>query len=402
MPPLTRQPISLSARPNAPLVLAHALSYAALLSLPLSVHSIRAGQNRPGLQPEDLVLLRLVDRVCGGFGQADGGLAEGRLRWDGEPRNGWDEDGAKWEVQPRAGRTNVGGLVLAVLPLLLVPPRPERLVQDVDGDDENDEDDGASSASRASSPAFARSGTPPPSPPLSASSSACLDLPRRPSSSTVTIAGGSTTLASGAPSPTFLSLVLLPFLAKHFDAHPTLTTHRPGFTPAGGAAVSLSVPPLSPADLPLRPFTLTDAGDLVQIEAHVFCSGRKTPSHVLSRLSSALVATLRASPAVPAHIDIVVVHRREALDGPGVAGPTTAQAQRAEVGVCVVARTTTGCALAVEESGEGGRFAPEEVGERAGRRLVEELRGGGCVDSTMQVRVARASPPLRSPSRRER
>lgn len=432
---MSTQPISLSAAsPHAALILAHAGVYAKVLGLTVSVRSVRAGQNRRGLGPEDVALLRLVDRV-GGRGAGMFILGGDRAEWaltaeeDGDKDKNVDdaaddEDDDRhrrhWTVEPSDGRTSAAGLALATLPLalLLRPPalltgKPSMGCSLRCASDDSDEDD---ICGRSPDRPF----SPPLSPPLPASSppklakwdrlpvwpprlgSTCGTRLKLPLS--LAINGGSTSVGSTYPSTAYLSLILLPFLAAHWPtaaASIELLVDRMGFAPAGGGVLSLLVDasgsPIDPSTRPtpaLGPIVLLERGQLVRIEAHIFCSGRKTRAHVLTRLATSLVDALRQTEGglVPLDVPIVVHTRRErcgslSTSSPPVEAkrPTTAQLERQEVGATVVAFTASGCRLAVEGTTENGRLVPEEVGERLAKGLLAEIAHGGCVDSALQV-----------------
>ena len=54
-------------------------------------------------------------------------------------------------------------------------------------------------------------------------------------------------------------------------------------------------------------------------------------------------------------------------------------------GLSLVAETTTGCVLSAERMAEtDGRTLPEDIGAIAAKRLLQDLKNGGCADSTNQ------------------
>lgn len=447
---MTQQPIPLSAAsPYAALIIAHASVYATLLDgLPLAIHSIRAGLNRSGLGPEDVALLRLVDRI-GALRTGSFALGGDKAVWSrpaggegdsdsNDNGDGESNDRRQWSAAPSGGRTSAAGLVLAALPLALLNQPIVQTTHPLASvcSPQRARDDSKDHAASQHSPSRRASGTSlsPPLSVLSLPADQKLGASSLPStefqggqvfrSRRLRITGGCTSAGPTFPSAAYLSLVLLPFLATHWPEAASsvkILVDRAGFPPAGGAVLTLSVGGETDDDdrarsqlrpVLLRPIDLVDRGSVVRIAAHVFRAGRKTPNHVLSRLADSLIDALRKAEVVNHHggllsadVPFHVCLHRETLDGSSEGEkqpprPTTAQLERQEAGAVVIAHTASGCRLAVEGTTEMGRFAPEEVGQRLARSLLNELGHGGCIDSTLQVRSLRNRPflPRRPPS----
>lgn len=355
---MNRQPISLSAAslPRASLILNHSLWYATLLDLPLRLHSIRKSHNKAGLHPSDISLIRLLDRICGGD-KVEGHLGGDEIRWFGE--EGREEVASDHRAEPAGGGTSAPQLLASSLSLLLFPPKRRRSVIEDESDPDGD-------------PGWSTS--PPLSPPLSNAS-----LRDGRESLSLTIKGGSTDTGS-SPSIDLITSILLPFLQCHFGSNVTVDLYRRGFTSCGGAALSAQITPLHTSQLPLKPFSLLTRGVPKRVVGKVWCSGRKTPSHVLSRMVDQVTSVLSALP-----ISINLTIHRENLSPTQTAKPTTAHIQKEEFGLFLFVETEKGCRLSAEGISQSGKFGPEELGSRVSTALLREIEQGGCIDSTSQA-----------------
>ncbi|KAG2496516.1 hypothetical protein HYH03_005340 [Edaphochlamys debaryana] len=313
-------------------ILRNASALAALTGWPLRVDAIRAKRSRPGLQPQHLTGLRLVEGVCGGqLAGGEVGSCSITLRpGPGSPRCG------RYSADTRtAGSCTL--MVQAAMPVCVFaePPPP------------------ADNANAVVGP----SGRP------------CCHLELR---------GG--TDADMAPPAGYLTDVLAPLLKRLYgDLMSDLDVKvvRRGFYPKGQGVLEATLPALPPgARLP--PISLTDRGKITQVTIHAFSAGR-LPPHVAQRMAAAAEAALRRG------------LRRVGAAAGGVTVPIAVEAvveppERAfgdGCGILLFADTDTGCRLGASAKGERGVPA-EEVGERAAAELLDALESGACVDQWMQ------------------
>ncbi|BDA44769.1 RNA 3'-terminal phosphate cyclase [Coccomyxa sp. Obi] len=249
-------------------ILRDAAALSAIMCTPISVEKIRAGRPRPGLRPQHVAALRLVES-----------LSSGRL-------SGGQESSSHIVLQPGALRcgsyganTGTAGscalLAQAALPCLLY-----------------------------ASPTGGR------------------DF------STLDLRGG--TDAAFAPSVCYLQHILLPTLRRLLDIDVLDKLERRGFYPKGGGHMSLAVRCLAPgAKLPA--FNLTQSGDVSSISVHAFTAGRMRggpgePSHVAERMVATAVGVLRQNLGPDVDITTEVTKETEESafgDGAGMLMVTT-------------------------------------------------------------------------------
>lgn len=317
--------ISASALPGSSLILRNALIFASVLNHPVRIIDFRRGRNKPGIQPADSALLRLVDRVQGG-GSADVRIGEEDVRWEaGDWEGGTTDDtssndgrdashcSADWNASP-GPTTSLPILLQGALPTLLFADRPSHLH----------------------------------------------------------FLAGSTDV-SGAPPLDHTINILCHFLQTHLGVSaPSIALRRRGSPPLGRAEVSAEIQPLAKGQI-LNPVTLLEQGEVTAVRGQIVVTG-KMPTHALTRAHDAIAEVLsRRFPMAEVALELTIT-REAAVDG-----------DRGELYITIWSETSTGCRLAGSSGGERGKRIPEEAGREAAEALLHELRGGGCVDSWMQV-----------------
>jgi RNA 3'-terminal phosphate cyclase (ATP) len=246
-------------------LLRNASALAAITCTPIMVDSIRAGRSNPGLRPQHLTGLALVERL------SRGSLLGGALNSTAvvlQPGPGPLQCGDSVADTRTAGSCLL--LAQTALPCLLLAAPPPGAAP------------GAGGASR------------------------------------LELRGG--TDASMAPPVGYLEHVLLPSLRRLLGVRVSMDLRRRGFYPKGGGVVTLEAVSLPPGAL-LPPVVLTERGAVTAIRIHAFTAGR-VGEGVGRRMAAAAEAALRAGgvgPGVP--IECAVVHEppeRAVGDGCGV------------------------------------------------------------------------------------
>ncbi|KAG2424630.1 hypothetical protein HXX76_014355 [Chlamydomonas incerta] len=310
-------------------ILRYSAALSAISGRAVGVERVRAKRTRPGLQPQHLTSLRLVEQLCSG--SLEGG-AVGSSRIVLTP--GAPTAGSYVADTKTAGSCTL--MVQAAMPVCV----------------------------------FAR-------PPLEANGGATTSGRPGPATTRLELRGG--TDADLAPPGGYLQEVLAPLLGRLYGPLMEglrVETVRRGFYPRGGGVVTATVPTLPPG-VPLPPIDLSRRGNITQVTVKAFSAGR-VPTNVASRLAAAAEAALRRT-------------LRKLPNGAGGPPPILVEAtvETPETafgdgcGVLVYADTDTGCRLGASAKGERGVPA-EEVGERAAAELAEALEAGTCVDQWMQ------------------
>ncbi|CAL8469495.1 g9036 [Coccomyxa elongata] len=234
-------------------ILRNAAALSAIMCTPISVEKIRAGRPKPGLRPQHLAGLRLVES-----------LSSGRL-------SGGQESSSNIVLEPGALRcgdydsnTGTAGsctlLAQAALPCLLF-----------------------------FSPNGGRDTT------------------------TLDLRGG--TDAAFAPPVGYMQHILLPMLRRLLDINVTEKLERRGFYPKGGGHMSLAVRCLAQgAKLPA--FNLTESGDVSSIRVHAFAAGKLKgspggPPCVAGRMVASAVGVLRQNLGPDVNITTEVTEETE-------------------------------------------------------------------------------------------
>ena len=223
-------------------ILRNAATLSAILGVPLEVHSVRAGRDKPGLRAQHLAGLLLLEQLC--QGQLVGG-ALGSTQVGLQPRGlcagSFDAD---------TGTAGSCALLAQVALPCLVFAQPQR------------------------------GGAP---------------------GSTLHLRGG--TDAAMAPLADYLALVLAPTLRMHLGLTLDVDLQRRGFFPRGGGMLQLSAQPLQPgATLP--PLTLTQRGDVTRIMGVAFSAGGGVAT--APALAAAARGRLRAWGGLPKSCQIAI------------------------------------------------------------------------------------------------
>ena len=184
-----------------------------------------------------------------------------------------------------------------------------------------------------------------------------------PENSSIYLKGG--TNASMAPPIDYFTMVLQPILAKMGIKFNCYTLKR-GFYPKGGGEVRVEVDSVRDK---LKPITMTDFGNVVDIHGYSFVAGALPPkvAHIMAKEAKRVL-----QPRFPG-VNINIDSRKESEQTAVATG----------CGIIIVATTSTGCVLAGQALGERGKPA-EKVGQEAGNALLEELNREACVDSHLQ------------------
>ncbi|KAI8466238.1 MAG: RNA 3'-terminal phosphate cyclase [Monoraphidium minutum] len=367
-------------------ILRNAAAMSAITGRPVCISKIRAGRKNPGLSPQHLTGLRLVEAMCGGA------LAGGR------PRS------AQIALAPGrlfAGRyaadTGTAGsctlMAQQALPCMLFAAAPAPAPS------------GAPDAAAVAAAAAGGSGelSPAAAAPAAAGGSLAEGW------SELELRGG--TDAAYAPPVGYLTHVLAPLLARLLPAACGLDIHvvRRGFYPRGGGAVAARARALAAGEA-LPPIDLTRRGALKEVRVHAFSAGR-VPQSDAQRMAAAAVEALQealrggrravvhgaggAGSSGPATIE-PGGSRGGAADssggGGGGGGVTIVQDVVREgestaagdgCGLLLVAESDAGCLWGASALWERG-VPPGAAGRGAAEELLEALEGGGCVDQWMQ------------------
>lgn len=170
-----------------------------------------------------------------------------------------------------------------------------------------------------------------------------------------------------ADSVAAVSAPLLRRLALGQSLSPTASVQRRAFADARGDAGTGAVGELSVTcgvlSAKLRAVDLVAAGSVKRIRGIAFAS-RTSPAALARMVDAARGVLNRFSPDVYIH-----------TDHSGSRGAT------AGYGLHLVAETTDGCLLSADWSSTDASVPPERVAQTAVNLLLEEIAGGGCVDS---------------------
>ncbi|KAF6251744.1 RNA 3'-terminal phosphate cyclase [Scenedesmus sp. NREL 46B-D3] len=344
-------------------ILRNAVALSALLGSSIHVDKIRAGRKNPGLSPQHLTGLRLVEAICSGH------LEGGAVRSTAITFT----PGATAAGTYTADTKTAGSCTLMVqqaLPCLLLARQQ--------------------AASRSTV-------------------------------STLTLRGG--TDASFAPPIGYLQHVLLPTLQRLLGpaaAGLNLKLVRRGFYPKGGGEAVLQVPSL-PAGQALPAWERISRGRLLRIDGTAFTAGQLKPE-VGSRMARAAAdcvrqalmdrkqetvwgaaAALPTAAAAAAAVPSTGPNAAAAAAGGGAAAagagqplagvPAVVDVQAVHEppdhafgdggGIMLVATTSTGCLFGASALAERG-VAAEAVGAAAADELLEALQSGAAVDDWLQ------------------
>ncbi|CAM9242004.1 unnamed protein product [Ascophyllum nodosum] len=163
-----------------------------------------------------------------------------------------------------------------------------------------------------------------------------------------------------------LKAVTLPLLRRFGVAEEgrlELTVKRRGAPPGGGGLVEFTCPIVRE----LKPIDFTDPGLIKRIRGNAYCT--KVSPQIANRVAESSRGLLnRLLPDVWVHTD----HNagRAGGESPGFA-------------LSLVAESTTGVLLVAETAAEKGTL-PEDLGKLGSKLILEEIKNGGCVDSSHQ------------------
>uniref|UniRef100_A0A383VKH4 Uncharacterized protein n=1 Tax=Tetradesmus obliquus TaxID=3088 RepID=A0A383VKH4_TETOB len=336
-------------------ILRNAVALSALTGRIIHIDKIRAGRQKPGLSPQHLTGLRLVEAICSGHSEG-GAVRSTAINFT----PGRTAAGTYTADTHTAGSCTL--MVQQALPCLLFAQQP-----------------------------------------------------RESTVSTLTLRGG--TDASFAPPIGYLQLVLLPTLQRLMGpaaAGLSLRLVRRGFYPKGGGEAVLQVPSLPPGQT-LPAWDLSKRGHLLGINGIAFTAGRLKPE-TGSRIAEAAADCIRQAlqeqqqqtvwgaaaaaaasqteaPAAPAAAAAAAAAAKsgppqvEAVPQPAVGIQVVRETPETACGdgggIVLVAATSTGCLLGASALAERG-MAPEAIGAAAAGKLLEALQSGAAVDDWVQ------------------
>ncbi|KAL1709944.1 RNA 3'-terminal phosphate cyclase domain-containing protein [Schizophyllum commune] len=239
-------------------ILRNSVALAALLSMPLSIHNIRANRAQPGLKSQHAAGLRLAAeisnaRLTSASSDSDAGVSIGSTEVDfvsGRIRTGIGYTGDAIT----AGSTTL--LLQIALPMLVFAhePQPTKL----------------------------------------------------------TLLGG--TNATQAPQADYAQHVLLPLCRREFGLDADLTIQRRGYYPKGGGQLEIVVRPVVG---PLKPVTLLERGKVQRIRGIAHVAG--VPRSLAEQMAQGARGVLQTHPEL-AGIDIAIECTRERNDDTAGAG----------------------------------------------------------------------------------
>jgi RNA 3'-terminal phosphate cyclase (ATP) len=164
-----------------------------------------------------------------------------------------------------------------------------------------------------------------------------------------------------APPVDYIINVLKPILSKagyNFN----IQVLRRGFYPRGGGIVRAYMEPVTS----LKPIKLEDQGSIKLIKGISYSS--RLPEHIANRMANSASKILKSHGFdVDIELEILQSNHPKCALSPGC-------------GIVLWAETSTGCIIGSDSLGEIGKPA-EKVGEEAATKLLDEIRGGGTVDS---------------------
>jgi RNA 3'-terminal phosphate cyclase (ATP) len=337
-------------------ILRNACTYAAILGTNVRITNIRAGRKTPGLRPQHLVGLRLLEAASGGC------LAEGNNVGSTEILFVCDKPNSLSDKkQEYVGDTQTAGSVCLLMQTIL----PFALFR---GNDKKSRDGGNNDDDEVLR---------------------------------FILKGG--TDAAFAPPLDYCQFVFLPMLRKwpsseeheiidktgieEFEQAVDLSLVRRGFYPRGGGEVRLAVRRLSKA-LPLPPIRLTERGRITRIVVRAFAAGNCPPStaETLSSTAQNLIASNPRYKTVPITIDL----SREPEPSPycdntelGDKKNKRRRTPNSGCGILITAETDTGCVLGGSAVGSS-KIPVAETARVATEEILEAMGGGGCVDDSLQ------------------
>ena len=186
-------------------------------------------------------------------------------------------------------------------------------------------------------------------------------------------------------SPDYIATSILPMFVRFgigADADdgppPSIRVTKRGAAPLGGGIAVFSCPIVKEITTPLE---FTDPGKIKRVRGTVG-SCRIPPSSAARTAHSAKGLLHRLLPDVWIHTDTHSSSGKKNQHAAGC-GPSPG------LTVCLAAESTEGCVIATETCLDAskhsrGALLPEDLGVRAAALLLDEIRKGGCVDTSCQ------------------
>ena len=186
-------------------------------------------------------------------------------------------------------------------------------------------------------------------------------------------------------SPDYIATSILPMFVRlgiGADADdgppPSIRVTKRGAAPLGGGIAVFSCPIVKEITTPLE---FTDPGKIKRVRGTVV-SCRIPPSSAARTAHSAKGLLHRLLPDVWIHTDTHSSSGKKNQHAAGC-GPSPG------LTVCLAAESTEGCVIATETCLDAskhsrGALLPEDLGVRAAALLLDEIRKGGCVDTSCQ------------------
>jgi len=200
-------------------------------------------------------------------------------------------------------------------------------------------------------------------------------------------------LSNVDPSVDYISMSFLPlmrrFIIHHLDdmPPPSIQVLRRGAFPKGGGEVHFYCPIVQSE---LVPLDFTDFGKIKRVRG-VAISCRISPSSTARVAYSAKGVLHRLLPDVWIHTDTHTGSAKSPSNNNNKTTTTTGGCGPSPgLSLLLVAESTTGvglcaeCSIDITQTNNNHRELPEDLGQRGAAMLLEEIRKGGCVDTTAQ------------------
>lgn len=341
-------------------ILRNACTYAAILGTNVRITNIRAGRKIPGLRPQHLVGLRLLEAASGGCLKEGNHVGSTEILFvgsSGKTDNSSNFSTPKTDssggiIREYVGDTQTAGSICLLMQTIL----PFSLFRVIP----NKTNDGGSKNADDSEGTFR-----------------------------FILKGGTDT--SFAPSLDYNRFVFLPILRNYvcvgggdintnkgneeFQKAIDLSLVRRGFYPRGGGEVHMTIHQLSNNTFPLPPIRLTKRGDIVGVTVRAFTAGNCPIS--MANVLSTTVKKILLSNSRYKKVPITI----ETLGELG--GKKRSRTPSSGCGVLITAKTETGCLLGGSSIGSP-KIPLEETARIATKEIVEAMDGGGCVDDYLQ------------------
>ena len=339
-------------------ILRNACTYAAILGTNVRITNIRAGRKNPGLRPQHLVGLRLLEAASGGCLKEGNHVGSREILFWGSSGN---TDNSSNSVTPNltggteriyVGDTQTAGsvclLMQTILPFALFCGIPGK--RNAGGTDHNDDSDGTLRfiLKGGTDTSFA--------PPLDYNRCVFLPMLR----DFACVGGGDIDTKKGI---------------EEFQNAIDLSLVRRGFYPRGGGEVHMTIRRTSNKAFPLPPIRLTKRGNIVGITVRAFAAGN-CPTSMANVLSTTVKKILLSNPRYKT-VPININNLGEAE------GKKQPRSPSSGCGVLITAKTETGCLLGGSSVGSP-KISLEETARIATKEVVEAMEGGGCVDDYLQ------------------